>query len=142
MVELAQAEIIQIYRKRARINQGDFGSRAFDISYESGRTKIKNIELGRQMPTAADLKKMATLLQIPVSELIPRRQTSGEDRRKTDRDAYLARAVLEKFPGLDAYMDMLNHAARINDGELLIYLCVKIADILRDDRGFSKKVSR
>lgn len=134
MVELAQAEIIQIYRKRSGINQGDFGSRAFDTSYESGRTKMKNIELGRQAPTAAELNKMAALLDVPVSELMPRPQPAQK--------VFLSAGVLERFPGLDAYMDMLNKAARINDSELLIYLCGKIAGILEGGRELSEQAAR
>jgi transcriptional regulator with XRE-family HTH domain len=142
MVELAQAEVIQIYRKRSGINQGDFGSRAFNTSYESGRTKIKNIELGRQIATAADLKKMAALLDVPVSELMPRRQTAGGGHRLPPQKVFFSAGVLERFPGLDAYVDMLNKAARINDGELLAYLCEKIAGLLKGDRPLSEQAAR
>ena len=141
MVELAQAEIIQIYRKRSGINQGDFGSRAFNTSYESGRTKIKNIELGRQVPTATDLKQMAALLEVPVSKLMPRRQAAVDARRPSPK-VFLSAGVLERFPGLDAYVDMLNKAARVNDSELLAYLCGKIAGLLKGGHGFSRQAAR
>ena len=43
-MELKQPEIIQILRRRCNLNQGALGAAAFDTSFESGRTKIKNIE--------------------------------------------------------------------------------------------------
>ncbi len=142
MVELAQAEIIQIFRKRSGINQGDFGSRAFNTSYESGRTKIKNIELGRQIPTAADLKKIAALLNVPASDLMPQKQPDGDGSRAPAQKVFLSQKVLSRFPGLDAYVDMLNNAARINDSELLVYLCDKIATLLKGNRPFPKRAAR
>ena len=71
-MNLSQAEIIQVLRRRTNLNQGDFGARAFKTSYESGRTKIKNIELGKQVPTAEDLRKMARVLDVGVTELMAR----------------------------------------------------------------------
>ncbi len=142
MVELAQAEIIQIFRKRSGINQGDFGSRAFNTSYASGRTKMKNIELGRQIPTIADLKKMAPLLNVPVSDLMPRKPSAGDGGRGPLQKVFLSTNVLNRFPGLDAYVDMLNKAARIDDSELLVYLCDKIATLLRGSSALSKQTAR
>jgi transcriptional regulator with XRE-family HTH domain len=141
MVELAQAEIIQIYRKRSGINQGNFGSRAFNTSYESGRTKIKNIELGRQIPTVADLKKIAAVLGVPVSELMPRKQAPDKPHRTPAQRVFLSNKVLARFPGLDAYLDMLNNAARVNDSELLCYLSEKIAMLLKGARALSGKAA-
>ncbi len=60
-MELTTPEIIQLLRRRSQMNQGDFGAKSFGASYESGRTKIKNIELGKQVPTETDLKKMAVV---------------------------------------------------------------------------------
>ena len=142
MVELAQAEIIQIYRKRTGINQGDFGSRVFNTSYESGRTKMKNIELGRQIPTTADLKKMAAVFSVPVSELIPRKRLAADFAKPTTTKVFLSKMVLDRFPGLDAYVDMLNNAAKVNDGELLVYICDKIVDLLKGKNKFSKQAAR
>ena len=142
MVELAQAEIIQIFRKRSGISQGDFGSRAFDTSYESGRTKMKNIELGRQIPKAADLKKMAALLKVPVSDLMPGTQPAGNGRRTSMPKVVLSKNVISRFPGLDAYIDMLNNAARVNDSELLECLCDKIAGLLTGKHTLSREAVR
>ena len=75
-MELMQPEIIQILRRRCNMNQGALGAAAFDTSLESGRTKIKNIELGRQIPTPSDLEKMAGVLGVPVAALDPARANS------------------------------------------------------------------
>ncbi len=72
-MELTTPEIIQLLRRRAQMNQGDFGAKAFGTSYESGRTKIKNIELGKQVPTEMDLKKMARVLGVKPVELRPQK---------------------------------------------------------------------
>ena len=44
-MQLTFAEKLQIMRKRTGLNQGAFGAKAFDLPVDSGRTKIKNIEL-------------------------------------------------------------------------------------------------
>ena len=142
MVELAQPEIIQIYRKRSGINQGDFGSRAFNVSYESGRTKMKNIELGRQIPSSADLNKIAALLDIPVAELMPGTKSDKSAGQVPAGKVFLSTRVLSRFPGLDAYVGMLNSAARVDDRELLVYLCHRIAALLKDGPKLSKQVAR
>ena len=142
MVELAQPEIIQIYRKRSGINQGDFGSQAFNVSYESGRTKMKNIELGRQIPSRADLNKIAALLKIPVTELIPGTKSDESGGQVPAGQVFLSNRVLNRFPGLDAYVDMLNNAARVDDRELLAYLCDRIAALLKSGPKLSKQVAR
>ena len=142
MVELAQAEIIQIYRKRAGLNQGEFGSRAFSTSYESGRTKMKNIELGRQIPSSTDLKKIAALLNVPVSELLTGNRPDTKSSRESVQKVFLSARVLERFPGLAAYVDMLNNAARVDDRELLEYLSAKIAALLKEAYSPVKQAAR
>lgn len=121
-MELTQAEIIQVLRKRAQINQGNFGAKAFSTSYESGRTKIKNIELGKQTPTDNDLKKIAIALGVNTDELAPRRNL-----KTTDKGIFLTQKALDRFPGLDAYADMLNKAILIGDEELISYISGKIS---------------
>jgi len=54
-MELTLSEKIQLLRKRLGLNQGQFGAKAFNTSVETGRTKVKNIELGKQKPTPEDL---------------------------------------------------------------------------------------
>lgn len=128
---LTQAEIIQILRRRSGMNQGDFGAKAFDTSFESGRTKVKNIELGKQVPTEADLNKMAAVLGLPVTRLKPDafRDKAGAFAGGAVIDA----AVLKRFPGLGAYLDMLNKAAKLEDAELIEYIAGKIASVFAGD---------
>jgi len=132
-MELKQPEIIQILRKRTQMNQGDFGSRAFDTSYESGRTKVKNIELGRQVPTSEDLVKMAAILDVPVAELIPDGRTPipGPEKgfAETDNGVVVSERVLDTFPGIRSYLEMLNRAVKVRDRELIDHIAGRLADL-------------
>lgn len=127
-MKLSQAEVIQMLRRRAGLNQGDFGARAFDTSFESGRTKIKNIELGKQIPTDADLINMARVLKTPVSNLKPDAFRAAAP-AAPDGAVVVEAPVLKRFPGLAAYLDMLNKAARLEDLELMDYIAGKIASV-------------
>ena len=139
-MDLKQAEIIQVLRRRAQINQGDFGAKAFSTSFESGRTKVKNIELGRQVPTYDDLKNMAEVLGVPVSELMP--NTDNPPETSTD-GVEISRAVLDCFPGLEDYLGMLEKAVKIDDGELIGYITGKISSLLYQpqDAGYIRRRS-
>ncbi len=130
-MQLKQTEIIQILRRRCNLNQGALGAAAFDTSYESGRTKIKNIELGRQMPTPEDLEKMAEVLGVPVSELDPGRNRIKPADPPGERESgvVLQRRVLEHLPGADAYIEMLNKAVRLDDRELIGHIAEKLAGL-------------
>ena len=130
-MEIKQPEIIQILRKRANMNQGTFGAEAFDTSFESGRTKVKNIELGKQIPTAKDLKSMARVLGVPVEELIPRSDPGHSGGNPPEDRIFVHKRVLDFFPGIGPYLDMLNKAAALNDSELVGYLADKIAELFR-----------
>ena len=128
-MRLNQAEIIQVLRRRANLNQGDFGARAFDTSYESGRTKVKNLELGKQKPTGNDLKKMARVLGISEADIRPSDNGGSiEEPAKID-GAIIGSQTLDIFPGLEPYLDMLDKAARIGDTELIGHIAEKIAAI-------------
>jgi transcriptional regulator with XRE-family HTH domain len=136
-MKLTQHEIIQILRKRTGLNQGQFGATAFATSFESGRTKVKNIELGKQTPTRADLEKMAAVLQVPVSELLPDTQADTAGTGAGDQRAdglYVHKAVLDRFPSITTYLEMLNKAAQIDDDELIEYISSKIAGLLLASR--------
>ncbi|CAB5094594.1 hypothetical protein D3OALGB2SA_1536 [Olavius algarvensis associated proteobacterium Delta 3] len=126
-MELKQAEIIQVLRRRAQMNQGDFGAKAFSTSFESGRTKVKNIELGKQVPTDDDLKNMAEVLGLPVSELMP-----STDAQPTAgiHGVEISRPVLDRFPGLEDYLGMLEKAVKIDDSDLIGYITDKISSLL------------
>ena len=133
-MDLTQPEIIQLLRRRCNMNQGDLGAAAFDTSIESGRTKIKNIELGRQVPTPDDLEKMARVLGVSASDLDPAKIDTippaavGE----VSEGVLLHRRVLERLPGADAYIEMLNKAVRLEDRELIAHIADKLAGLFAD----------
>jgi len=131
-MRLTQPEIIQILRKRAALNQAELGSRAFDTTIDSGRTKIKNIELGNQLPTDDDLRCIAKCLDAPVEQLQPTpkgKETSSEDRKD---GIQISQKVIDLFPGLDEYLVMLEKAAGMDDFDLIEYLSGRIAGILQE----------
>lgn len=137
-MNLTQSEIIQILRKRTNMNQGTFGAKAFNTSFESGRTKVKNIELGKQKPTKRDLANMARVLGVPIEDLSPENghTSSGRSRTRTatspsEEGILVTRRVLECFPGIESYLDMLNKAATLRDHELINHLSERISEILR-----------
>ncbi len=140
-MQLNQAEMIQILRKRAGLNQGQFGAKAFNTTMQSGRTKIKNIELGKQIPNQDDLENMARALALPVSALLPKAmQTDGEapDRGSIEINA----SVLSRFPGLDVYLDLLNKAATLDDTELIDHIAAKICELLANRPSLSMAAPR
>ena len=128
-MKLSQAETIQIMRKRTGMNQGELGARAFGTSFQAGRTKIKNIELGKQLPTSEDLENMAKALQIPLSVLLADAAEPSPDPRCVT-GIELEPSLLALFPGLDIYVDLLNKAARLRDMELIEHITAKICDLL------------
>ena len=133
-MKLEQPEIIQVLRRRAQLNQGEFGARAFDTSFESGRTKVKNIELGRQVPTRKDLEHMAGVLGVPVSDLMVPDRVPAESGNSAFEDGIrVGRAVLDAFPGLEDYLGMLEKAVKVRDTELIGYLVEKIARLLCEE---------
>ena len=130
-MELTQPEIIQILRRRSNLNQGALGSAAFDTSFASGRTKIKNIELGRQIPTPDDLEKMARVLGVTSSDL----ESSGASplpATLADGGVFLQRPVLDLLPGAEAYLEMLNKAVRLDDRELIAHIADKLAGLFAE----------
>ena len=131
-MELNQSEIIQILRRRVEMNQGTLGAKAFGTSFESGRTKIKNIELGKQTPTENDLEKMARVLGVSPEVLKPRK-SSPEPARQNPATApegiVIHKKTLSLVPDLGVYMDMLNKAAMLEDKELLQHIAEKLSDI-------------
>ena len=129
-MQLTQPETIQILRKRAGLNQGDFGSRVFGLSFEAGRTKMKNIELGRQAPTHSDLEKMAKVLGVPNSELVPSGKSDSVASADLRAGILLTRETLDLFPGLEDYVDMLNKAVRLGDFELIGHITGKMSLVL------------
>ncbi|MCG6893219.1 MAG: helix-turn-helix domain-containing protein [Desulfobacteraceae bacterium] len=127
-MKLTQPEVIQILRRRLGMNQGDFGARAFDTTFESGRTKIKNIELGKQVPTDSELAAMARVFGTDVSVLKPESLPSPTP--SSPGSVQIDAKVVELFPGLSTYLDMLNKAARLEDAELIDHIASKLASVL------------
>jgi transcriptional regulator with XRE-family HTH domain len=128
-MQLTQSEMIQILRKRAGFNQGELGSRAFNTSLDSGRTKIKNIELGKQRVSNDDLERIAQCLNVPVEQLQAPETDQKAGPTKIKNGALIPQRVVDMFPDLREYLEMLENAARIDDLDLIEYLSKKIADI-------------
>ena len=131
-MQLKQAEIIQVLRRRAGMNQGDFGAKAFSTSYESGRTKVKNLELGKQKPTEDDLVNMARVLGLAVDQLRPTHNAMAAANPAIQPGVVIKPETLAAFPGLEAYLEMLDKAVRIGDSELIGHIAQKIAAIFSD----------
>lgn len=129
-MQLTQPEIIQILRKRANLNQAELGSRAFNTNMDSGRTKIKNIELGRQRPTEDDLRQIAECLSVPPEQLMAADDGKAAPVGVGNGAVLLSQKVLDMFPDLENYLEMLENAVGIEDFELIEYLAGKIGDIM------------
>ena len=128
-MNLTIAEIIQILRKRAGLNQGDFGAKAFDKSFEAGRTKVKNIELGKQKPTPEDLVHMAQALGVPESTLRKVSPDKEGGQSLPVQGILVDQAVLDRFSQLKDYLEMLNRAVSIKDEELIEHIAGKLSGI-------------
>ena len=126
-MQLSFAERLQILRKRTGLNQGAFGAKAFDLPMDSGRTKIKNIELGKQLPTPQEVELMARALGIPRASL--EADAAGSDRGEGG-GMQISAAVLDRFPNLGAYLEMLNKAVALNDEALITHIGETLAEIL------------
>ena len=131
-MRLTQSEIIQILRKRAGLNQAELGSRAFKTTLDSGRTKIKNIELEKQRVSEDDLRRIAECLDVPVEQLQPPLQNQNSDKVQYNGEIRMSQKIVDMFPDLREYLEMLENATRIDDSDLIAYLSKKISDIWRD----------
>ena len=132
-MQLTQPELIQILRKRAGMNQAELGSRAFETTFDSGRTKIKNLELGIQRPTDDDLKRIAECLQVPFELFQTNSDPDGNSSKKRQDGVLISQKIIDMFPDLGDYLAMLDKAARMDDTDLIDYLTERIARILRRD---------
>jgi transcriptional regulator with XRE-family HTH domain len=130
-MQLTQPEIILILRKRANITQAELGSKAFDTTPNSGRTKIKNIELGRQLATRDDLRQIAKCLDVPVEMFEPTPENHEIIAGKREGGILISDKIVDMFMNLRKYLEMLNEAADLEDSELIVYLAKKIAGILQ-----------
>ena len=138
-MQLTQPEIILILRKRANITQAELGSRAFETTPNSGRTKIKNIELGRQLASDDDLKRIAKCLDVAIEMFEPKPEHNEIIADYREGGFLISQKIVDMFVNLRKYLEMLNEAADLGDSELIAYLSKKIASILQigPDAGFS-----
>ncbi len=128
-MKLTLPEKIQLLRKRMGLNQGQFGAKVFNLSVETGRTKIKNIELGKQKPTSDDLVQMAKVLEVPES-MLHQVSADGADRLSPfDQGLFVDQAVLDRFSQLGDYLEMLNRAVSIKDEELIAHIADKLSSV-------------
>jgi len=127
-MQLSFAEKLQILRKRTGMNQGTFGAKAFDLPLDSGRTKIKNIELGKQHPSEVEIEQIARALG--VSSALLTSETVGTVAGTNDEQMVSAK-VLDYFPKLGAYLEMLNKAVALDDETLITHIGESLADIFQ-----------
>ena len=130
-MQLTQSEIIQTLRKRAGLNQAELGSRAFNTTIDSGRTKIKNIELGKQRISDDDIERIAQCLDVPPKQLQPAPENKKITSAQFKEGVLVSQKVVDMFPGLGEYLEMIEKASMIDDLELIEYLSRKLADIWR-----------
>ena len=113
------------------MNQGQLGAEAFNTTPDSGRTKIKNIELGKQKPTLDDLRSIAESLQLPLSELLCYQDESpGSTSAENSEGVFVHRRIFIQFPGLEECLSILNKALILKDTELVSYVAKKTAGLL------------
>jgi transcriptional regulator with XRE-family HTH domain len=127
-MQLSFAEKLQILRKRTGLNQGAFGAKAFGLPLDSGRTKIKNIELGKQHPTEQEIGQMAQMLGVAVDFM---KTESVETKQREGGEVIVSAKVLDRFPKLGAYLEMLNKAVSLEDDALIAHICETLANIFQ-----------
>ena len=133
-MELTQGEIIQIFRKRAGLNQGQLGAEAFNTTPDSGRTKVKNIELNKQKPTIDDLKAIADSLSLPLADLLFYQSERPESTARTNAEGlFVHQRIFDHFRGLKECLSILNKALILEDKELISYVAKKAADLLQQE---------
>jgi transcriptional regulator with XRE-family HTH domain len=128
-MQLTQPEIIQILRRRKGLNQAELGVKAFGLSLDSARTKIKNIELGRQLPSTEDSEKLARALDVEAAMMVPPAAAAETSISDEGNACHMTPETLQLFPGLADYVDMLNNAVRIGDQDLIGYIAGKLSSL-------------
>lgn len=128
-MKLTLPEKIQLLRKRMGLNQGQFGAKAFNMSVETGRTKIKNIELGKQKPTSDDLVQIAKVFDVPESLLHQVSVGETDHLSPSLQGLFVDQAVLDRFHQLGDYLEMLNRAVSIKDEELIEHISDKLSSV-------------
>lgn len=130
-MQLTFAEKLQVLRKRTGMNQGALGAKAFNLPLDSGRTKIKNIELGKQQPTDQEIEQLARALGVTRTRLSG---DTDEGQPGQGGEPCLSAKVLDRFPKLDVYLEMLTKAVALEDEALIAHIGASLADIFQPDQ--------
>lgn len=128
-MQLTLPEIIQLLRRRKGLNQAELGVQAFELAPDSARTKIKNIELGRQRLSNDDMQKLALALDVQPEEIAPTTAATRSVAESTKTGCLLSQETLQLFPGLEEYVEMLNNAVRIGDHDLIGYIAGRLSNV-------------
>ena len=128
-MQLTLPEIIQLLRRRKGLNQAELGVQAFELAPDSARTKIKNIELGRQRLSEDDIRKLALALDVPPESIAPTPAAATQEGKSSGNGCLLDHETLKLFPGLEEYVEMLNNAVRIGDQDLIGYIAGRLSTL-------------
>ena len=128
-MQLTLPEIIQLLRRRKGLNQAELGVQAFDLARDSARTKIKNIELGRQRLSDDDIQKLSLVLDVPPESIAPTPAATKPAGKSSKTGCQLTHETLQLFPGLEEYVEMLNNAVRIGDQDLIGYIAGRLSTL-------------
>jgi len=128
-MQLTLPEIIQLLRRRKGLNQAELGIHAFALAPDSARTKIKNIELGRQRLSEDDIEKLAQALDVPPDTITPTQSVANPTGGTLKNGCLLTQETLQHFPGLEEYIEMLNNAVRIEDLDLIYYIAGRLSTL-------------
>ncbi len=128
-MQLTLPEIIQLLRRRKGLNQAELGVQAFDLARDSARTKIKNIELGRQRLSDDDIQKLSLVLDVTPETIAPTPATTLSAGKSPTTGCLLTHETLQLFPGLEEYVEMLNNAVRIGDQDLVGYIAGRLSTL-------------
>lgn len=132
-MQLTLPETIQVLRRRNGLNQAELGAKAFGLNPNTARTKIKNIELGLQLPSAAELEKLADALGVAADDFFAQAPSIGDKSSSQARDCSFTPETVQLFPGITEYVDMLNNALRLGDQDLIGYLAGKLSTLFADN---------
>ena len=105
--------------------------------YKFGKTTSIPFPQPNFMPKTPyeDLKKMAGVLGVSVGTLMPETEADAIQRPPAVDGVVLSKECLERFPGLETYIEMFNNAAKLGDEELIVYISEKIAALLTTERA-------
>jgi hypothetical protein len=88
--------------------------------------------LGKQHITDNDLERIADCLDIPLEQLLSSAVNKTMESSRNQDGFLISQKVLDLFPDLGEYLEMLENASRIDDRELIEYLSKRIADIWQE----------